>query len=469
MGKFLQVCLFLVVCAISARSQEFGLFNTGTLYDAFENPAQKHFKVDYSRKYSTNFLLPLFGAQQIHIGKSDEFIRSLIQSQTYSSSLISAGKDGLNRANLQGNFYLLAVKSFYNYKNNVEIGLSAQIKTDVIATYPSELIEALDNYENLTDQASIGIFNNHTLAQSYYQFSASFRKDIDKQLSFGVKASYLSGITYNHLHIQNSILSVDNNTGFIDVGFSGFYHASFFRADEVSRSDFTHLFRNPGLSITGGFQLKMPKGLMLMGNIKDLGFIKWNKKGYAADISFRKLYIDKSSIHTFEKDFTDDLLSQNRNESYFGATNAKADISVFKKFGDFSPALIVSKNLLYPGGSIALVNTYHYNGFSGSLIPSFNFIGPIMLGLQGMYKTPNFELYGGSNDVFKTISTARGLNNNDPNRGSGYNGASVYLGVGIKFGRVVQKPMNSDYIPGLDSERKQRKILNRIFGFKSEN
>lgn len=463
MKKSLLLILPFLLLSFSSFAQQYGLFNSGTLFDAFENPAQKHFQLDKSRKFSSNFFLPVFGIQALHKGSADEFIRSLVQSSTYRPALLKNGDGSLNRISEHSNIYLVAFKLYQNYKLNKEMGLSWQVRTDVSASYPSELIQVIDSYKTFANQTNRGLFNGTSMGQSYFQFSATYRQDIDKQLSFGLKASLLSGLTFNHLQIQDSNFSYDQTTGSLALGFSGRYDASFFYGDEVSRDDFTHLFRNPGLSLTAGFQYKTNSGYTVMGNIKDLGFIRWSKRGYSANIFFQKQYIDEP-IENVRQDIFDKLETQDQNIGFSAPTNAKADVFITRSFGRYRPAFIFSKNLFYPGGDAAMVNTYSINEFSGSVIPAYSFTGAFMVGLQGMYKTPNFEVYMGSDNVVKTLSTAKAAYQSDPNQGKGYNGVSFYMGIGLKFGRLVQSPMNSDYIPGLESERKNRNIINRIFG-----
>ena len=456
------IILFFTISTTFA--QQYGLFNSGTLFDAFENPAQKHFQVDKSRKFSSNFFLPVFGVEALHKGSADEFIRSLIQSSLYHPALLKNGDGSLNKISEHSNVYLVAFKLYHDYKKNKEFGVSWQVRTDISAKYPSEFIQVLDSYKNLPDQTSRSLFNSAAMAQSYFQFSASYRQDVDKQLSFGLKASLLSGLTYNNLEIQDSNFSLDRTLGSVSLGFTGRYDASFFYGEEVSRDDFTHLFRNPGLSLTAGFQYKTMNGYTLMGNIKDLGFIRWNRSGYTSNIFFQKTYSTSTSAQTIQNEIFDKLHTQDQNIGFFAPTNAKADVFITKAFGQYSPSVILSKNLFYPGGDLAMVNTYHLKDFSGSIIPAYNFTGAFLIGLQAMYKTPNFELYMGSDNAIKTIATAKATYQNDENQGKGYNGASFYMGIGIKFGRMVQTPMNSDYIPGLESERKRRNIIQRIFG-----
>ncbi|HEY0175503.1 MAG TPA: hypothetical protein VGC08_03930, partial [Pedobacter sp.] len=65
--RYFIICVFLV-SAIRLHAQQYGLFNTRTLFDAFENPSQKAFVLDSSRQYASNFLLPYFGLNAANKG-----------------------------------------------------------------------------------------------------------------------------------------------------------------------------------------------------------------------------------------------------------------------------------------------------------------------------------------------------------------------------------------------------------------
>ncbi|MGZ3820601.1 MAG: DUF5723 family protein, partial [Mucilaginibacter sp.] len=61
MKKILLIfCLFLF--AVKGFSQQFSQYNSGTLYDSFENPSQRSFVPDTSKMFAFNFLVPNFDA-----------------------------------------------------------------------------------------------------------------------------------------------------------------------------------------------------------------------------------------------------------------------------------------------------------------------------------------------------------------------------------------------------------------------
>ena len=123
-----------------------------------------------------------------------------------------------------------------------------------------------------------------------------------------------------------------------------------------------------------------------------------------------------------------------------------------KRYGFYKPALAVSKNLFYKGGDVAFVNTFIVNDFSGSVTPLYNFNGVFMVGLQGKYQTPNFELFMGTDNLVSTGYQTYGLIKKNAYTGRGPNGASFYMGVGIKLGNVLNHPQFADIIPGINDK-----------------
>ena len=67
-----------------------------------------------------------------------------------------------------------------------------------------------------------------------------------------------------------------------------------------------------------------------------------------------------------------------------------------------------------------------------------------MLGTQGMYQTPNFEFFLGTDNLLKSATALQKATAN-----TRYYGGSVYMGMAIKFGYDVEHPQNSSYMPGV--------------------
>ncbi|MGY3052206.1 hypothetical protein ACVWYG_000393 [Pedobacter sp. UYEF25] len=452
--KRLLLILIAVLAFSHVQAQQYGLFGTETMFDAFENVSQKSFTLNSSRQFSTNFFLPYFGANAANKGPADNIIRKLTQTGEIDTRELPLGLGQRNHFFENSNIYVAALRVFKSYKYQKEMGFSWQIRSDVDVRYTNESLAVFDSYtrfpknELLTD-----IFNTNGYQQSYHQFSFSYRENYDKRLAFGFKASILSGILYNSLDINNSSLFLNKAANTLDLGFAGQYRSSFQNLDDIKPKTFFPTFKNPGFSLSLGTNYTTKQGLFLMGNIKDLGFIWWRSNTTQADL-LQTTTIDNLKYNqdrTNEK-IKDVFLLAGKNKKFLAATNAKADFYISKNFTFYKPAFIVSKNLFYQGGDAAFVNTFYYQEFSASITPDYNFTNIFMLGLQGKYQTPNFEVFLGSDNLLRSAYTAKGLIEQNAQVGAGTtgNGASIYFGLAFKFGYVVNHPQFADIIPGIN-------------------
>ena len=458
--RYLLICFFSITFS-QLQAQQYGLFNTKTLFDAFENPAQKAFLLDSSRQYASNFLLPYFGLNAANKGDGSFTGRKLISDGVYDATGVPIGNNDRNKLIHNSNIYLLTFRMFQSYKFHQEIGFSWQVRSDAFADYTNETLVIFNDY-NRFSSSQTGLFNGNGYGQSYHQFSLNFRENYNKRLAFGVKVSLLSGITYNKAEITNSNLTIDPIANQLSVGLTGTYRASFLRGDEISSKTFFPNFKNPGLSIGMGTTYTAKSGVFIMSSIKDLGFIKWNKDSHSFFVS-DVATINRDPLEP-EPDLQERILDifevADRKNSFYTATNAKADFLISKKYDFYTPSFIISKNLFYQGGDVVLVNNFKYNDLSLSLSPAYNMLGFMQLGTQGMYQTPNFEFFLGTDNLLKSASIAK----KTAATNLGYTGASFYMGLGIKFGYIVEHPQNSSYMPGVGDDADKKGFFSKIFG-----
>lgn len=465
MAKKYPLLVFFILLSTHLSAQQFGLFNTKTLFDSFENPAQKSFVLDSSRQYASNFFFPGLSLNLANKGDSNFALRSLINrgqfNGVYDASGIPIGENKRNEAFLETNIYLLTFRLFKSYKYHKELGFSWQVRGDGYANYSNETLVAVDNYNRFSSSQS-GLFNGKAYGQSYHQFSLTYRENYTKRLSFGGKISLLSGITYNNANITNSAINVDPALGLLHVGLSGTYKSNFLDTSEVSSKMLVPNFKNPGLSVGFGTTYKSKSGVFIMANVKDLGFIKWNKDSHSIVLNNGEIVVDRANNDQEELKRRIYRLykGQDVQKSFYTPTNSKIDFLISKTFQFYTPNFIVSKNLMYQGGNVALVNTFRYNEFSASVTPAYNMIGFGMVGLQTMYQTPNFEFYLGTDNLLRTSALRQSVNVT-----TGYTGTSVYMGMAIKFGYVVEHPQNSSYMPGVgDDANRDGRFFSKLFG-----
>lgn len=204
-----------------------------------------------------------------------------------------------------------------------------------------------------------------------------------------------------------------------------------------------------------------------MANVKDLGFIWWRSGTQRTTVNTQKFIEDLNDNQSnTNQEIKDIFLLSQQSKKFLAATNAKLDVYVSKTYGFYKPGLVVSKNLFYKGGDIAFINTFNYNNLSASVTPAYNLNNIFMVGLQGKYQTPNFELFGGTDNLFSTVNQARGIINSTADVGKGPNGASIYMGIGIKFGNVVNHPQFSDTMPGINDQNEGSFFKNLFSIFK---
>lgn len=464
MKKLLLTLLAIASFGI-ANAQQYALFGTKTMFDAFENPSQKSFTLDSSRRFSSNFFLPYFGTNAINMGSSRLAIRKLTQTGVFDTRSLPIGTGEVNHFFENSNIYVAAFRLFKSYKYQKEMGFSWQIRSDAHINYTNETLAIFDSFERFTpDKQYTGIFDTKGYEQSYHQFSFTYRENWNKRLAFGLKASVLSGILYNKLDVSDSYLYIDPESDALLIGLKGTYSANFSDFNEVDKKNFFPNFKNPGLSLGFGANYTTKKGLFLMANVKDLGFIWWRSNTQRTAINQSKIIenIENNQSNT-NQEIKDLFLLSEQPKKFLAPTNAKLDVYLSKRYGFYKPALAVSKNLFYKGGDIAFVNTFIVNDLSGSITPLYNLNGVFMVGLQGKYQTPNFEVFMGTDNFVATGYQAYGLIKKDAYVGSGPNGASFYMGVGIKFGNVVNHPQFADVIPGINDKSDSDSFFKSLF------
>jgi hypothetical protein len=226
-------------------------------------------------------------------------------------------------------------------------------------------------------------------------------------------------------------------------------------------------FRNLGAAITLGTTYTTKSGIFLMANVKDLGFIRWGKRSYTGNFDVTtSVALDQTMTPEGRLQRGLDNLAKDATQikSFVTPINSRADLLISKTFGPYTPSLIVTKNIFDKYGEAALVNTVKSGNISFSAVPSYNLDKNFRLGLQGMYQTPNFEMFLGTNDLLQTYYAGKDIVKNNEAVGTGYNRGSVYLGMAFKIGYVVEHPMNMSWMPGVGEGKDRKSFFGSIFG-----
>jgi hypothetical protein len=206
-----------------------------------------------------------------------------------------------------------------------------------------------------------------------------------------------------------------------------------------------------------------------------VGFIHWYKSSTVSDFGTTLTVPDISTKRREDNLYATTysiVRSAGKEQSFTTPTNGVMEISANKSYWfdydrrfKYSPTLIVQKEVFFDGYTAALVNPFQYDNLVGTLTTSYNNYGIFSTGLQFMVKTPNVEFYIGSDRVLQSISLAGAANKNAAqiNKNASYTGADVFLGFSLKFGQVIEHPLNSSHIPLGDRPGFITRIWNSIF------
>lgn len=467
-----KLCLFLlVICGSTALAQQFNLYNSRTLYDVFENPSQSAYQIDTSRRIAFNFFIPTVTINAASSGTANSGLKTLIYDGVVNGKNIPIGENKFTTIAFNTNTYIAMLRWLHAVKKSQEIGLSWQIRDDGRVKATNETLAVFDDYNLFSNTSSAkGFFNNKGYNQSYHQFSLSYRQDVNKRLSFGAKGSILSGITYTAFKVEQSNLIPDQAADRIDVSIAGNLKSSF-KFDNFERKSIKPNFKNIGLSLTTSAGYKFRNGWFVMANIKDLGFIKWNKTSFDYNFNAVNFVIENASNSSAVNRLVDSLDKQinysSANKSYFSLLNGKVELLINKNYGNYQPNLILSKSVYYEGADIVLTNNYHYRNLVFTASADYNSGNYLAIGGQFMVKSPNTEFFIGSDHILKSIEMVKDAKRDTGPYTSGYTGFSFYMGFGIKFGRVLEHPANANFIPDFNDPWGTR-LLKGIFRKKGQ-
>jgi hypothetical protein len=436
---------------VATHAQQFSLYNSRTLYDSFENPSQKTYQVDTSRRIAFNFFIPTISLNTTFSGPAESAFKTLIYNGLFNGRDLTIGQSKRNTLTLNSNNYLAMLRILKSVKKYQEIGLSWQVRNDTRAEVTNEVFAVFDDYRIFDTSSMDDLFNIKAYSQTYHQFSLSYRQNPTKRLALGTKISLLSGISYTNLKVSKSDIALDEAADIMEISLRGRLRSSF-KFDNFKTEMIKPNFKNPGLSITASASYKLRDGWFVMGNLKDLGFIKWDKNSYQYDFDTGKILIEKASNESADErlaDSIDNNISKlSENKSYVSILNGKAEILINKNFGNYRPNLILSKSVYYKGGDIALVNNFHVKQYVFTGLANYNTNGLLQLGGQIMIKNPNTEFYIGSDHLSKTVEIFKNINSSKTSYAGGYTGASFYMGFAVKFGKVLEHQANATQIPG---------------------
>jgi hypothetical protein len=474
MKKFLLAICFLFV-TVETFGQQFSQYNTGTLYDSFENPAQAAFLPDTSYKYAFNFFIPNFNSNIYLTGNGQVPIKNRAFTGRYTNTNLTLGDARFSRANADANIYTIMFRLFKSLNGNQEIGISTQSRAEGRGIFTDETLLLLDGAKNFQDLVPYdNVLNDNYTFQSYHQVSFNYREQVTKKFSMGIKLSALFGIQYQQLQVNQSHLVFDKANDAADITLQGRYRMNYIPGGFTTH-DLIPNPRNPGASISIGTALHTRDNFNIQLNVKDVGFIHWNKRSIISDFNTTRTAPNLSSNRREDNLYAATyiiLRSADVLHSFVTPTNGKIELSANKSFWfdyeqryKYSPTLIVQKELFFDGYTAALVNPFQYNNLVGTITTSYNNYGIFNTGLQFMVKSHNAEFYIGTDRLMQSVSFAGAATHSNAqiNKNSSYSGADFFLGFSLKFGPLIKHPLNSSYIPLGDRPGLFKRLWNNIF------
>ena len=474
MKKILPIFCLLIIIASKGFSQQFSQYNTGTLFDSFENPSQRTFIPDSSRKFAFNFLIPNFDANFLLQGNAQSVLVNRKFGSNYTSTGLQIGNGSINNAGVNASAYALMAKMFSSFNGDEEIGIFAGIKSEGTGAFTDETVALFEAPSAFNSNTYDNVLNDHFYNQIYNTVGLTYRERISSQFALGFKVSFLMGIDYTKLKVDESHLSFNNAADETDISLRGRYYVSK-NPGKFDGSSFLPNSRNPGAQISIGTSYITDDNITIQGNLKDIGFIHWYSNSFVSNFDntaavtglaglspknrektlYNSVYALLAGTPTYGSftTYTDGRFELSANKSYF--VNANKSII-------YSPTLIVSKELFYNGYTAAMVNRFQYGNINLSLTPSYDNLNLFNLGLQLMVKSSNMELFIGSDRLVQTAGLASAKSNPESYAGGAYTGGDIFFGFAVKLGPVIEHPLNASTVPTGDKGFIAR-LWNRLF------
>jgi hypothetical protein len=471
MKRFLFVLFFLAL-HFCVSAQQFSQYNTGTLYDAFDNPAQKVFIPDSSRKVAFNIFFPNFNTDVTLAGNVQAALKNRAFLGHYQDGALTIGQHNFNYANASMNVYSFMLKVYNSLNGDQELGFFAQSRFEGRGVFSDESVQIVADNSAFSKSIYSDLFNTKYNYQAYHQIGISYRGDVDEHLAFGVKLSALLGIVMNKVDINRSVINFDrvNNRAFLSL--EGNYYASFDPGKFAAR-DVLPSTNNPGASISFGTSYITDNKTKIQINLKDLGFIHWSSFSLMGQFNNTGV-IDSLNLPGIEnriaKTATNLVQSNQITRGFTTPTNSKIEASASKAYllnSDikYTPTVILSKELFYTGFTAAMVNHFQYHNFVGTLTGAYNDMHFFSLGTQFMVKSPNAEFFIGTDRAAQSaslFSAATNTTSSQISKNSTFTGFNFFMGFSIKMGGVIEHPQNASSIPMGDHRNFVKRFWERI-------
>ncbi|WDF54154.1 DUF5723 family protein [Mucilaginibacter sp. KACC 22063] len=474
MTRKLLLLLPLLLFVSQSFAQRFTQYFTNTLYESFENPAQKAFIADSSRMFAFNFLVPNFTVNAYLTGNSQLPIKQSIFSGGITNTNLTFGQNKYNHVYANTNIYLGMFRMYASLNGDQEVGISAQVRGEGKGFFTDETVALFDGGKAFSTGSYSNLFNDKLQYQSYNQISLTYRETLNQQFSVGFKLSGLSGIIRNQFTINSSTVQFDKANDLLILSMAGT------RKTNVNPSifgprNFVPDFKNPGLSISIGISQQTDNGFKFQYNIKDVGFIHWsslsNIYNFRGRVKVEDLNKSDAGKRIFEA--ANQIFLTGRHLGAFNSTtDGRFEVSATKSFWidwdkrfKYMPVLVASKQVFDTGFTGTLVNNFQYHNLTLGVSGSVNDMRQVYLGGQVMIKSPNAEffigceqLYPGNNFAASALGSEAAINRDTP-----YTALGLFMGFSLKFGYDIESHQNASRIPMGEDGGLIRRLWNGIF------
>jgi hypothetical protein len=472
MKKIIPIFCVIILLAVKGFSQQFSQYNTGTLYDSFENPSQKSFVPDTSKTYAFNFLIPNLNLNFFLAGNAQSTLVSRAFGGGYNNAALQIGSgNNYNNVNINASAYSIMFKVFTSLNGDEEMGFFTETKAEGRGTFTDESIALFDGPKAFPNNTYNNVFNDHYYYQIYNSIGFSYREKLSQEVAIGFKISGLMGVSYNKVDVYESHINFDKANDAASISLRGKYSLSQ-GPGQFDSNSLLPTFRSPGVAISIGTSYRTEDGVTFQGNIKDVGFINWYAK---SSVSYFNSTQTVHGISTRQREdslyhITNGILSSAKTQGSFTApTNSRFELSATKSYWlddnyviKYSPTIIASKELLYNGFTGALVNRFQYENYNVSLVASYDNLNLFNFGTQFMIKSHNGEFFIGSERLMQTVGLIGAIKNSASYSNGSFTGADFFLGFSLKFGPVIEHPMNANIIP-IGQKGFLGRLYNRLF------
>lgn len=456
--KLLVAVVIVVLFGSAAQAQKYSLFYTRTLHDGFQNPHHK--SLDSCRAFASNlfFVVPTFGLDFTVNGQLNDVIKSLLASENLTRLALSNGGD--NTINNRVDLNLLMMKFRLSRKREAELGIYAQLKTEVGINVNNGLFNLLTQGNTpFLGQSIDGFIDLGGLANVYAEAGLTYRQKIYGKLSGGFKVGYVMGIANTTFDIKDSKFTTSANGDTINIQVNGEIRSpvSLFQKQADGTFELKPAFntndliadmmKNTGYAFSAGLQYDLTPKATLSAGLLNFGVINWNENSRIYTIKKNATY---AGVPVLEgQDFVDSILKDFQSydiDSTIGAYSSpllgRVEVSGQYRWANwFHQTVVVSKPLYQNSLEFALVNNLR-------LAKRFNFIvlgthttaGFNAIGAQFLYRAKGggLDLYFGSEKAFNTYDVALQLQDNTRKSAFGI-GADFNFGINMAFGRCPKK------------------------------